>query len=286
MKKIMTLLVISALALGMISVAQALPTPSYTFESVGSSFYSEDYVADYGYAECYFAANSPSGNLTHDLNAFKDFIVTIQAPEGQKFLAKAVPGAESREITFYVVGATPGWDYRGRSLPPPDYWESYYTWTPAIDITDVSFEGWEGSGLPSVISGDAIYYTDDGGIAGDAGLPGQGILDGSLSIDLGLGEVSFSSISFTVHAPASATALVNLDSNYGIDWLDDDGAIEYAAWSQQMYAFASAYGDGIVDADQWFGVTGGGSPVPEPGTILAALSILGPAGLMFRRRKA
>ncbi len=29
----------------------------------------------------------------------------------------------------------------------------------------------------------------------------------------------------------------------------------------------------------------GGDPVPEPGTILAALSILGPAGLLFRRRK-
>jgi hypothetical protein len=30
----------------------------------------------------------------------------------------------------------------------------------------------------------------------------------------------------------------------------------------------------------------GASAVPEPGTILAALSILGPAGMIFRRRKA
>ena len=29
----------------------------------------------------------------------------------------------------------------------------------------------------------------------------------------------------------------------------------------------------------------GGSPVPEPGTILAAMSILGPAAMIFRRRK-
>jgi hypothetical protein len=243
----------------------------YTFESAGSSFRSVGDEGD-GYAECFFAANSPTGPITHDLAAFKSFNVTLQAPAGQQFVAKAVPGATSRDLTIYLVGGTPEWDWRGQPEPEPTYWTTFYSWTPEIDIDNISFGGWSGTEIPSVIYGSMQYYTDDGTLAGDGGLPGQACFDGSLSLNLGLAEMSFTSISFDVHAPISADTVVTLDSEYGL-----------GDWSKQIYAFADAYGDEVGDPGQWL-TTSSLTAVPEVTSSFTLLGLIS-SGLMLRRRE-
>jgi hypothetical protein len=69
---------------------------------------------------------------------------------------------------------------------------------------------------------------------------------------------------------------------------------EHALNTDGAWGFSTSYGFQEVHAKANYGYyamavhagnVGGSAPVPEPGTILAALSILGPAGFMFRRRK-
>lgn len=102
---------------------------------------------------------------------------------------------------------------------------------------------------------------------------------------------------------ALGTEIWNMDAD-GDTWIKLDAFLESGSGDGDMRAYIPDElftGGSFVNLYSQFGAQGGvldasdgfeewavrevSAPVPEPGVILAALSILGPAGLVFRRRK-
>lgn len=93
---------------------------------------------------------------------------------------------------------------------------------------------------------------------------------------------SWTNLGYAAH---TVTASAGANSNAG--GTDGGPTVVYARYLRMGYNWTLT--SGVVDNEASVGGTGSmtatSTVVPEPGTILAALSILGPAGFLFRRRQ-